>query len=240
MAVAGAGTKRRTLTHARLVVCIVLGALGCKSKSEHGQLTPPDDAPAWEDRYGVAFDDDYTAADLQLQGRAPHDVLDQRLYAARLGYAAIIVLVKVEQVWGKGRYQGKKTQFLDVELGEVLYGELPKGTETSQLLEITGEDDAPGDLQGAELLLFVRWAPGAAPPYHHHLMPAKSEIIASIRATVKHARDEGMLDKRVGGKRKRKRGRDGAQPSGEPSEPSEPSEPTEPTEVDPAAATPAG
>jgi hypothetical protein len=191
------------LIRALLAASIVIGAAGCKSKSSHGQLFPPDDAPAWEARYGGAFDDDYTAADLQLQGRAAHDVLDQQLFAARLGYAALIVLVRVEQVWGKGRYQGKKTQFLDVELGEVLYGELPKGTESSQLLEITGEDDVPGDLQGKDLVLFVRWAPGAEPPYHHHLMPAIDDIVAYIRSLVKHARDEGQLGKRAG-KRKRR------------------------------------
>src|SRR5689334_15494509 len=170
-------------------VAVLLGLGACKSKQERGQLYPPDDAPAWEDRYRVAFDDDYTAADLQLRGRAPHDVTDQRLFAARLGHAAIIVLVRVQQVFGKGRYQGKKDQFLDVELGEVLNGELPKGTETEQLIKVTGEDDVPGNLQGKELLLFVRWAPGAEPPYHHHLMPATDEIVAYIRALVKHARE---------------------------------------------------
>ncbi len=188
----------------------LLAVVACKSKRQHGELYPPDDAPAWEERYGSTFDDDYTAAQLRLRGRAPHDVQDQRLFAARLGYAAIIVLVKVEQVWGKGRYQGKKNQYLDVELGEVLLGELPKGTETSQLLEITGEDDVPGNLQGQDLVLFVRWAPGAEPPYHHHLMPATETIVTNIRAQVKHAKDEGMLDGSGQAKRKRKRrgGRD--------------------------------
>lgn len=195
-------------------VAVLLGLGACKSKQERGQLYPPDDAPAWEDRYRVAFDDDYTAADLELRGRAPHDVFDQRLFNARLGYAAIIVLVRVEQVWGKGRYQGKKDQFLDVELGEVLNGTLPKGTETSQLLKITGEDDVPGDLQGKELVLFVRWAPGVEPPYHHHLMPATDDIVVYIRALVKHAREEGMLDGNGARKRKRKR-RGGAEAQGE-------------------------
>lgn len=191
-------------------VALLLGLAACKSKQERGQLYPPDDAPAWEDRYRVAFDDDYTAADLELRGRAPHDVTDQRLFNARLGYAAIIVLVHVEQVWGKGRYQGKKDQFLDVELGEVLNGELPKGTESSQLLKITGEDDVPADLQGKDLILFVRWAPGTEPPYHHHLMPANEGIVDFIRVLVKHARAEGMLDGSGARKRKRKR-RGGAQ-----------------------------
>jgi hypothetical protein len=207
-----------TLVRALVAACVVVGAQGCKSKGSHGQLYPPDDAPKWEDRFSSAFDDDYTSADLQLEGRAANDVLDQRLFVARLGYSAIIVLVRVEQVWGRGRYQGKKTQFLDVELGEVLFGELPKGTEPSQLVEITGEDDVPGDLQGKQLVLFVRWAPGEEPPYHHHLMPAVDDIVGYIRALVKHAKDEGQLDKRATKGKRGKRRAEAEASGGEPSE----------------------
>jgi len=185
-------------------VALVSAALaGCKSKSSRGELSPPDDAPAWEERYGVAFDDDYTAADLQLGGRASHDVFDQQLFAARLGYAAIIVLAKVEQVWGRGRYQGRRAQYVDIELGEVMLGELPKGTRSSQMIRLRGEDDVPADLQGKQLVLFVRWAPGADPAYHHHLMPADPKIVDYIRSLVKHAREEGALDA-TGGKGKGK------------------------------------
>lgn len=56
-----------------LLATIVGAAAGCKSKASRGELTPPKDAAPWEEqRYGVSFDDDYTAADLELQGRAPN------------------------------------------------------------------------------------------------------------------------------------------------------------------------
>ena len=104
--------SQRLMAHVVLRLCqvaLVSAALaGCKSKSTRGELSPPDDAPAWEERYGVAFDDDYTSADPQLGGRASHDVFDQQLFAERLGYAAIIVLARVEQVWGRGRHRGHK------------------------------------------------------------------------------------------------------------------------------------
>jgi hypothetical protein len=179
---------------------------GCKNRHRTGELYPPDDAPAWETRFAVAFDDDFTPEPLELQGRAPHDVLDQRLFAARMGHAAIVMLVRVDQVWGRGRYQGRKHQYVDVELDEVLLGELPKNTNRDQLVTITGEDELRGDLQGTTMILFVRWAPGERPPYHHHLMPATKEIVGYIRALVQHATKEGALG--GGGKRKR-RGRRG-------------------------------
>lgn len=176
---------------------------GCKNRHRTGELWPPDDAPAWETRFAETFDDDYTPQPLELEGRAPHDVRDQTLFAARLGYAAIVALVRVDQVWGKGRYQGRKHQYVDVELGEVLLGELPKGTHERQMLQVTGEDELSGELQGAEMVLFVRWAPGERPPYHHHLMPATKEIVAFIRALVRHAKAEGELG---GGRKRKKRG----------------------------------
>jgi len=178
-----------------LVALCATAIAGCKSRrNTRGALTPPDDAPAWEERFAVAFDDDYTDAELELRGRAPHDVLDQHLFAARLGHAAIVALVEVEQAWSRGRYQGEQAQYIDVELGDVLSGELPKGTRDSQMLRLRGEDQVPTDLQGRQLVLFLRWAPGADPGYHHHLMPASDEIVAYIRALVAHARKAGALD----------------------------------------------
>jgi hypothetical protein len=190
------------------VLCLALFAalsVGCKNRHRTGELYPPDDAPAWETRFSETFDDDYTAQPLELEGRAPHDVRDQTLFAARLGYAAIVALVRVDQVWGKGRYQGRKHQFVDVELGEVLLGELPKGTHERQMLQVTGEDELKGDLQGVEMVLFVRWAPGERPPFHHHLMPATKDIVAFIRALVRHAKAEGELG--GSGRKRRKRER---------------------------------
>lgn len=190
---------------------LVVSTAGCKNRHRTGELYPPDDAPAWETRFAETFDDDYTAQPLELEGRAPHDVRDQTLFAARLGYAAIVALVRVDQVWGKGRYQGRKHQYVDVELGEVLLGELPKGTHERQLLQVTGEDELSGELQGAEMVLFVRWAPGERPPFHHHLMPATSEIVAFIRALVRHAKAEGELG--GSGRKRKKRARQEAEAS---------------------------
>lgn len=202
-------STRRSVARPRRLGALAVLAIGCAlfggckgRKNNKGELSPPDDAPAWEERYGVAFDDDYTGADLELRGRAPHDVLDQKLFAARLGHAAIVALVEVEQVWGRGRYEGRRAQYIDVELGDVLFGELPKGTRPSQLLPLRSDQEIPGDLAGKELVLFLRWAPGADPEFHHHLMPADEDIVAYIRALVSHAREEGALD--TGRKAKRK------------------------------------
>jgi hypothetical protein len=202
--------KRRAHRRGALAVLALACALvgGCKGrKNSKGELSAPDDAPAWEERYAVAFDDDYTGADLELRGRAPHDVLDQKLFAARLGHASIVALARVEQVWGRGRYQGRRSQYIDVELGDVLFGELPKGTRPSQLLPLRSDQEIPGDLAGKELVLFLRWAPGADPEFHHHLMPAEEDIVAYIRALVSHAREEGALDTGRQGKRKGKAGK---------------------------------
>ncbi len=192
-----------------VVLAAVLPVSACKARRAHGELFAPGDAPAWETRFAVAFDDDYTAEDLELRGRAPHDVLDQRLFASRLGYAAIVALVRVDQVWGRGRYQGHKDQYLDVTMGEVLLGRLPKGTRNEQLLRVTGEDDLPGDLQGKALVVFLRWAPGDTPSYHHHLMPAEEGIVRYIRTLVKHAQSEGALDGKRGKGKRRARGSSG-------------------------------
>lgn len=199
-----------------LIALCAAAIAGCKSRrGNRGELSPPDDAPVWEERFAVAFDDDYTDAELELRGRAPHDVLDQQLFATRLGHAAIVALVEVEQVRGRGRYQRKPEQYIDVELGDVLFGELPKGTRTSQILRLRGEEDTPADLQGKRLVLFLRWAPGNDPAYHHHLMPANDDIVAYIRALVAHARQEGALDTGRRGKRKaRRRGAAEAEVSG--------------------------
>lgn len=199
-----AGSMPKLVARLALVALCAIAIAGCKSRrGNRGELSPPDDAPAWEQRFAVAFDDDYTDAELELRGRAPHDVLDQQLFASRLGHAAIVALVEVEQVWGRGRYRGRHAQYIDVELGDVLFGELPKGVRSSQMLRLRGEDDVPADLAGQQLVLFLRWAPGADPAYHHHLMPANEDIVAYIRALVAHARAEGALD--GGGKAKAKR-----------------------------------
>ncbi len=67
-----------------------------------------------------------------------------------------------------------------------------------------------GTLQGQSLLLFLRWAPGQVPPYHHHLMPVEPEAMGYIAAVIEHAKAEGVLDDKgvpaqSGGKRGGKR-----------------------------------
>lgn len=166
---------------------------GCKTRTSAGELTPPADAVAWESGYALQFDDDYTRQPINLRGRAPHDVRDQRLLAARLGFADVIAQVKVLQVWGRGRYQGRQEQYLELEIEELFVGQLLKGTADRQIVMVAAEDELPGALQGQSLLLFLRWAPGQVPPYHHHLMPAEPEAMAFIAAVIEHAKAEGVL-----------------------------------------------
>jgi hypothetical protein len=181
---------------APLLILGLVGGLagGCKARSSTGELTPPNDAVQWDARYAETFDDDYTRQALNLRGRAPHDVRDQRLLAARLGHADVIAEVKVLQVWGRGRYQGRQEQFLELEIEKILMGELVKGTADRQFLAVKAEDELPGALQGQSLLLFLRWAPGQAPPFRHHLMPVEPEAMGYIAAVIEHAKAEGVLD----------------------------------------------
>lgn len=194
----------RRLARFLVVATVALFADGCRNRNPTGELQPPRGAPEWENRYAVAFDDAYTREPINLSGRAPNDVLDQRLFAARLGHAHVVALVTVDQVWGRGRYQSDQNQYLDVAFEKTLMGELPKDTDEEQLLRISGEDELPGSLQGQTMVLFVRWAPDERPAYHHHLMPADEEIVTYIDAMVQHAQDEGVLDD-DGSRSKRKR-----------------------------------
>lgn len=194
---------------------------GCKARSSTGELTPPNDAVAWDARYAQSFDDDYTRQPINLSGRAPHDIRDQRLLAQRLGYSDVIAEVEVLQVWGRGRYQGSQDQYLEVEIKTLLVGSLVKDTDDQQLVMVRAEDDLPGALQGQSLLLFLRWAPGQVPPYHHHLMPVEPEAMGYIAAVIKHAKSEGVLDangvpadsgrKRGGRAKRKKRGAEAAE-----------------------------
>jgi len=190
-----------------LVPLVTLG--GCKGRNPTGELVPPAGAPAWESRFAVAYGDTYTREPINLEGRAPNDVLDQRLFAARLGHADLVALVTVEQVWGRGRFQGRPEQFLDVKIGEMLIGDLPGSASEEQLVMVRSEDDLPGSLQGEVMILFLRWAPGEEPPYHHHLMPADDEMVGRIRGMVTHAKKEGVMTmkgkERRGAKRRQAR-----------------------------------
>ncbi|MCA9700800.1 MAG: hypothetical protein KC431_24950, partial [Myxococcales bacterium] len=135
---------------AALMLTIATGA-GCRNRNKGtdslAELVPPKGAPAWESRYAVAFDDSYTPTSINLEGRAPNDVLDQQLFQARLGHAAVVVLVRIEQVWGKGRYQGRQDQFVELQVGEVLMGSLPKEAPERLMIEVQSIDELPGELR---------------------------------------------------------------------------------------------
>jgi hypothetical protein len=192
----------------RAVLFVLLAAvMGCKGRMarHRGDLTPPRDAVPWGENFSVAFDDAFTPTEIELRGRAPNDVLDQRLFQARLGHANVVFLAQVEQVWGKGRYQGRRDQYLEVTLGDVLLGELDRQVKKVQLLRVRSEGPLPGSLQGQQMIVFLRWAPETSPPYHHHLVPAREGMVSLIKAMVGHAEEEGAIT--GAGKTKGKAGR---------------------------------
>lgn len=204
-----------------LASILLLGA-GCKNKEQLEALSPPDSAEGFTPGLALEYDDQFTATPIEMEGRAPNDVRDQRLFHARLGNADLVVLVKVDQVWGRGLYQGKEhgawKQYLDVEIGEVIMGEVDKDVAPTQLLAVDGED-LPASLEGEELLMFLKWAPGEEPPFHHHLMPSDEQAVSLAKAMVEHAQAEGVLGdrgdrKRARRARKRRRGGDGGADDG--------------------------
>lgn len=177
-----------------------------------GELRPPDGARAWDSRLDALFDDRFTPTPVALTGRAPGDVLDQRRFSQRLGYADLIVLVKVEQVWSRTLFGGQPQQRVEVTLGRVLRGRLPRKTDPGQVLVLRGAEELPTAAVGRVMLLFVAWAPGEVPAYHHHFMPADDDAVALIEAMVRHARSAGQLDEGPTGKRRRRK-RDPAEAS---------------------------
>lgn len=206
-------TGRRRAPHRwalALTLALVAVSPGCARRSARGDLAPPPEAAAWDGVHDITFDDHYTETPLELSGRAPGDVVDQRRLAQRLGYADLVALVTVEQVWSRGLYSGEPRQRLDIKLGKVLLGVLPRGTRSEQVLELRGGEALPADLTGRVMLLFVRWAPGEGPGYHHHLMPADENVVGWIEAMTRHARKLGHLDpiEKSAGKRKRRRSAD--------------------------------
>ena len=192
-----------------LSLAIACTLAGCARRGGRGELTPPADAAAWDPIHDTTFDDHYTATRLELSGRAPSDVLDQRRLAQRLGFADVVALVQVDQVWSRGLYGGQAVQRLDVTLGRVLLGALPKGTRNQQTLELRGGEELPGGLTGKVMLLFLRWAPGEGAGYHHHVMPADENVVSWVEAMARHARAQGQLKElekpRRPGKRSRRR-----------------------------------
>jgi hypothetical protein len=194
-----------------LVAAALLG--GCHSKSG-GELRPPADAEAWDERLGQLFDDRFTPTPIALAGRAPGDVLDQLRFSQRLGYAHLAVLVTVDQVWSRTLLGGQPQQRVEITLGDVLRGELPRSTNKQQQLHLKAAEEMPAAFVGRVVLMFVRWAPGEGPAYHFHLMPADENVIALIEAMVRHARAEGKLDEGKRGRKRRKK--NAAADSGQP------------------------
>ncbi|MCA9636902.1 MAG: hypothetical protein KC420_12825 [Myxococcales bacterium] len=179
-----------------------LGATsGCKPKEV--PLAPPAGTPAMDPTHAAYFDDGLTATPVVLVGRAPADVVDQGLFAHRLGHADLVVVVTIEDMWERSRGKGAQ-RGVEVELGEVLLGEVPKRTSARQELRVVTQDPLPGELRGQRFILFVRWSPGERPPERHHLMVADDATIEVIEAMVAHATEAGALKKGV--KKRTKRG----------------------------------
>ncbi|WAS90285.1 hypothetical protein [Nannocystis punicea] len=181
---------------------------GCRRASNSGELGAPTGASTWDTRLEQLFDDRFTPSAVELTGRAPGDVLDQRRFSQRLGYANVILLVRVDQVWSRTLFGGQPQQRVEVTLGRALRGSLPRKTTPSQVLVLRGAEELPADAVGRVMLMFVAWAPGEIPAYHHHLMPADENVVELIEAMVRHARKEGKLDESDGRKKRRKRGAD--------------------------------
>lgn len=180
----------------------LVGASGCKPKAL--PLAPPTGTPGMEASHANYFDDGITVTPVVLVGRAPSDVVDQRLFGQRLGYADLIVIVTVEDLWERRRGRKKAQRFLEVRFEEALLSELPKRTAETQRLEVHSVDPLPSELRGQRFILFVRWAPAERPPFHHHLMIADEATVEVIRAMVSHATESGYLDKRA--KKRARRG----------------------------------
>ncbi|HEY8377101.1 MAG TPA: hypothetical protein VIK91_11455 [Nannocystis sp.] len=187
-----------------MLLGLALAAPACGSRAR-GELRPPDGAPAWDARLAALFDDRFTPTPVTLTGRAPGDVLDQLRFSQRLGHADLIVLAKVEQVWSRTLFGGEPQQRVEVTLGRVLLGRLPRKAPTSQVLVLRGAEELPTAAVGREMLLFIAWAPGEVPAYHHHFMPATDDAVALIEAMVRHARSAGQLDDGPTGKRRRRK-----------------------------------
>lgn len=194
-----------------LALALGLTAAGCRNKGSGGELRAPAGARAWDNRLDQLFDDRFTPTAVELSGRAPGDVLDQRRFSQRLGYADLIALVTVDQVWSRTLFGGEPQQRVEVTLGRVLRGSVPRKTTPEQLLVLRAAEALPAEAVGQAMLIFVAWAPGEIPQYHHHLMPADAPVIALIEAMVRHARKAGQLDE---GRRQKRRRRGKAAETG--------------------------
>ena len=170
---------------------VVLAAPACKNKS--GTLEPPRGAAAWDPEYARFFDDGLTELPVTLSGRAPNDVRDQKRFGMRLGYSDLVILTEVSQSWSRGLGERRQKHYVEVKLKRVLLQQERVKIPESETLRLVRDRPIPGDVQGQEMLLFLRWAPGEQPAYHHHLLIASEEMISTIEAMVKHAKREGQF-----------------------------------------------
>ena len=75
----------------------------------------------------------------------------------------------------------------------MLLGELPKKTRPHQELPVETRTGLPPTMQDGTYVLFLRWAPGDTPDFHHHMLVATDEVVETIDAMVQHARADGQL-----------------------------------------------
>lgn len=199
----------RSLPRRACRVLALVGALvaagACRPTGK--ELAPPQGAAPFRSREAPAFNDAITVVPVRMVGRAPGDVQDQRLFAERLGYSSLVVMVEVIEAWERRRPGKADERFVEVRLGEPLLHEIPKRTRPEQTLVIRSEDPLPPGLQGRQFILFLRWAPGERPGYHHHLMVANDEVVDLVRAMVRHAEATGNLEPPRGARRERRRGK---------------------------------
>ncbi len=196
-----------------LALVLLILTAGCRGRERQTGLVPPSDARAWEDRFAVAFDDLFTLAPVPLEGRAVHDVTDQRLLQARMGHADLVLRARVENTWSRRRYDGELEQIVELTITETLVGKLPKRADKAQTLTVRNADPIEIGPEGQEVIWFLRWAPKDNPPYHHHLTPADGgvgELADAMASDVSGKGKNGRGRRGPDGKRRRRGGDDGA------------------------------
>lgn len=192
---------KRQPVMSRSALALVL-LFGCANRT--GELVPPSGAEPFPPELIEVFDNRLSLTAVELKGRAPHDVKDQRLFGQRLGFADLVWLGQVTQVWTRRTKHGRARQFIGLNLDDVLVGRLPAGSGTDQTLEVEAHDPLSGELVGEPVIWFIRWAPDESPPYRYHLMHADTSTVAYIEIMVRHAKDAGVLTGR-GDRRERHR-----------------------------------
>ena len=211
-----------------LTVTLLLSTSGCKGRA--GTLQPPRGAEAWSAEYSRFFDDGLTELPVALTGRAPNDVRDQRRFGMRLGYSDLVVLATVQQSWSQGLSDRRQKHFVEVDLQRVLLERERVQLPEEQTLRIERNRPLPPSIRGAQMILFIRWAPGEQPPFHHHLVLASDEMVETIDAMVEHAKREGQLGS-AAERRRARRAKKTEDPEGDPGPEDEEVEDIDPEEA---------